>query len=212
MARHLPEHTGILIGKSAFFILLASLLTLSLPSMGTPEEPTQEPQGDQIPTSITSNRMEIDHKTNIVVFMGEVVAVKGELTVMSDRMEVYNDEETGNIERMIATGNVQIEKGKRHAKSERAVFDESQQTVVLTGNPEVWDEKDRIKGDQMTMYLEEDKSVVIGDQEKRVHALFYPKTQPKDGEVSPTEKGSGAKPGAVVDDKNDMTKKGNDSE
>ena len=61
-----------------------------------------------------------------------------------------------------ATGNVIIQRGDKRATSKKAVYHQRDETLVLTGDPEAWEEGYRVTGTKMTMFLREDRSIVEG--------------------------------------------------
>jgi lipopolysaccharide export system protein LptA len=66
-----------------------------------------------------------------------------------------------------------MQRGDKKAKSRKAVYHQREEMLVLTGDPEVWEESYRVTGTKMTMFLKEDRSivessrVVINDSEPR---------------------------------------------
>ncbi len=103
--------------------------------------------------------------------------VQEELVVHSDLMIVHFKEknaasatdrpsqasESGKEIRFIeAKGNVKIAKGESRAKCERAIYDKQKEIVILRGSPVAWQGGTRISGPKMTMFLNENRSVVEG--------------------------------------------------
>src|SRR5207249_7633369 len=93
----------------------------------------------------------------------------------ADQMVVYFDGRTpppsaanlptfGNrtVSLIDATGNVIIQRGDKRATSKKAVYHQRDETLVLTGDPEAWEEGYRVTGTKMTMFLREDRSIVEG--------------------------------------------------
>jgi lipopolysaccharide export system protein LptA len=66
------------------------------------------------------------------------------------------------IKEIIAEGNVDITSGDRHATSRKAVFNEIQRTVVLTGDAHIRELGNWVSGERVTVYLDENRSVVEG--------------------------------------------------
>jgi lipopolysaccharide export system protein LptA len=48
------------------------------------------------------------------------------------------------------------------------VYYQSEEKIVLTGNPVAWDKGTRVSGKQITMFLAEDRSVVEGGSHVRI--------------------------------------------
>ena len=68
---------------------------------------------------------------------------------------------------------MRIDQGTRWAVGGRAVFDQTQRTLVLTENPVLHDGPNEVAGDRVVVFLDEDRSVVEGGR-KRVKAVLYP--------------------------------------
>lgn len=121
---------------------------------------------------VTSEHMTFDSKTRIFIFEDKVRILRCAMTILCDRLQVINDASDKNIERIIATGNVRFQQGTRAATAERADYFESEQRLVLTGNPRVWDtqEHDELMGEEIVLLLQEEKALV-----KRARVLFHPR-------------------------------------
>jgi len=138
---------------------------------------------DNVPIHITSDNMISNNKEKVIIFKGNVVVKKGDITIYSDTLNVYHSEEgnkktsnigSGNISKVIAIGNVKIDQGDRHAEGQRAEYFNKEQKVVLTGDPVVWEKGNKVSGTEMIFYLEEDKSIIKGSKERRVNVSIFP--------------------------------------
>lgn len=76
-----------------------------------------------------------------------------------DAMPTVSDHTISKIE---ATGRVKIEKQDGRATCQRAVYYEDEKKIVLTGEPVAWQKGTRVTGQRITMFLEEDRSLVEG--------------------------------------------------
>jgi lipopolysaccharide export system protein LptA len=76
-----------------------------------------------------------------------------------EAMPTVSDRAISKIE---ATGRVKIEKQDGRATCQRAVYYEDDKKIVLTGEPVAWQKGTRVTGKQITMFLEEDRSLVEG--------------------------------------------------
>jgi lipopolysaccharide transport protein LptA len=105
-------------------------------------------EGAATTLDVSSERMTFDSKTRIFIFEEKVRILRCAMTILCDRLQVINDASDKNIEWIIATGNVRFQQGTRSATAERADYFESEQKLVLTGNPRVWDtqEHDELRG------------------------------------------------------------------
>ncbi len=128
-------------------------------------------EGGATTLDVSSERMTFDSKTRIFIFEEKVRILRCAMTILCDRLQVLNDASDKNIERIIATGNVRFQQGTRSAVAERADYFESEQRLVLTGNPRVWDtqEHDELTGEEIVLLLQEEKALV-----KQARVLFHP--------------------------------------
>jgi lipopolysaccharide export system protein LptA len=76
-----------------------------------------------------------------------------------EAMPTVSDRTISKIE---ATGRVKIEKQDGRATCQRAVYYEDDKKIVLTGEPVAWQKGTRVTGQRITMFLEEDRSLVEG--------------------------------------------------
>lgn len=141
------------------------------------------------PTNILINSQTLIYrsKDNTAVFEGEVVMTKGVFVMHADRMIVYFDATAapslptsdgktaapatattselptfGNrsVSMIDATGNVVMQQGAKKAKSQKAVYHQHDEKLVLTGDPEAWETGYRVTGSKITMFVREDRSIV----------------------------------------------------
>lgn len=126
------------------------------------------------PISISSDRLEADDLAGRVKFFGHVVAEQGGLSLYADQVELFYQGEKRDIERLEAHGDVRIVQGDRVATAGKAVFYNKEKRIVLTESPAVHQGNDSISGDEITFYLDEEKSVVNSREGSRINAVFHP--------------------------------------
>ena len=129
-------------------------------------------EGGATTLDVSSERMTFDSKTRVFIFEEKVRILRCAMTILCDRLQVINDASDKDIERIIATGNVRFQQGTRVAVAERADYFESEQRLVLTGNPRAWDtqEHDELTGEEIVLLLQEEKALV-----KQARVLFHPR-------------------------------------
>jgi lipopolysaccharide export system protein LptA len=143
------------------------------------------------PMAITAQSMTVKNLDHRVIFDRDVKIVKGDMDLQADRVEVILARPSGpigksplrgngagpdmlseeKIERIVADGRVKVVQGKKTATADHAVYHRAEETIVLTGRPETWEEGVRIQGSKITILLKEQRSVV---EESRV--VIYPET------------------------------------
>jgi lipopolysaccharide transport protein LptA len=143
---------------------------------------------DKSPIEIQSDKLRSENEGKKFIFSGHVVSVWGDLEIKSDILEVYSNpksktgpkkttEDVGpasqDLDRIIAIGNVDIKKGDRRAKGDRAHYDNKKQIITITGTPHAtaWEADNIIKGGKMIFHLEKDLFEVKG----RVTMVLKPK-------------------------------------
>lgn len=154
-------------------------------------------EGKDQPVHVTAERMEVDHASNLIRFTGNVVSVRGSMVIRSDVLDVFNTGDEGGedqVKKIVARGNVQFENETKRAEGDEAVYLAKDRTVVLTGRPRAWDGENVISGSRMTIYLDEDKSVVEGDAGRRVEVSISSKGG-EQNDLLPLGKGEAAKNG-----------------
>ena len=154
------------------------------------------------PIHISSRELEFRYEEKRVLYRGDVVAVQGDVTMKSDLLTVtYEDapatagavaktekpeqpEETSKaaskqkIKEIIAEGRVDITSGDRRATGKKAVFNELQRTVVLTGDAHVQELGNWVSGERVTVYLDEKRSIVEGGGgDRRAEMEIHPEQQ-----------------------------------
>jgi lipopolysaccharide export system protein LptA len=181
---------------SASVLLLSVLVSVALwPACGNAEEArasakppagrgapaTQDPflgalsfSSSREPVSITAGSLEFDYRGRVLTYTGEVVVTQADMKLQSDRLTVALDEHRENrVKEVIADGQVRLSKGARWATGGHAVFDQTQNTVVLSQNAVLHDGPNEVSGDRVVGYLDEERFVVEGGN-GRVKAVLYP--------------------------------------
>ena len=135
------------------------------------------------PIHIVSDKMEANTKENWVAFIGNVVAAQEDATIQAERLKIFYISDTSAvpnadaIKKIIAEGNVKIVTGTKTATGDHAVYTADDHVLILTGHAKAWSGENIVTGSKITLFLNEDQSIVESDQEEQVEATFYPKKQ-----------------------------------
>lgn len=174
------------------------ILMLGLTGLAAAAE-KKEPKGDQ-PIHVVSDRLEVDNKAQIATFIGKVKATQGDVVITSDRMEVYYDRDEkaaeadkakqkkdkkekkptglmdsgGKVRKVIALGHVKIVQRDRVGVGQKATYWAGGRKILLEGQATVWQNKNTVSGEKITVFLDEDRSVVHGKPGKRVTVTIVP--------------------------------------
>ena len=131
------------------------------------------------PVDIVSDTMEGFDKEKYIVFKGSVIAKQEDLFIFADTIEAYMSETTNEIDKAHAIGNVKIVKQNRTATCQEAIFENAKGEITLKGNVIVYQGEDKLVGDNIIYYVNEDRVVVEADKDKKAHVTVQPKQATK---------------------------------
>lgn len=126
------------------------------------------------PIDIASDTVEADQKQNKVTFKGNVVAKQEDVTLFANTLVMIYDPETKKLKEIIASGNVKVVQLDRRATGQKATFDQDQNKVVLDGDAVVREGTNVVRGERITFYVEEERSVVEPAKGGRVNTSITP--------------------------------------
>jgi len=146
------------------------------------------------PIHIRSHDLEFLYNEKRIIYRGDVVATQGDVTVKSDLLTVTYEEPTTEdgtslpqsesvtsrqrLKEIVAEGNVEITTQDRRATGKKVVFNEANRTVVLSGNAVLREGTNQVTGEQVTVFLDEKRSVVEGGGgERRAEMVLIPQQQ-----------------------------------
>ena len=135
-------------------------------------------------TEIEADTLITNNEQKYAEFSGTVAVTHGDFKIFSDKLRLYykgdlvnpEKEKTGDdqIEKIIASGNVDVNSEKFTAKTEKAEYDFKTEILVMTGeNTVVTSDKNSITGSVITFNRKTGKVEVLGDRKKRVKVIFF---------------------------------------
>ena len=128
------------------------------------------------PIHIRSHDLEFFYEEKRIQYRGNVVVTQGDMTLKSDRLTVLyedpaptaaNTTAQQRLKHIVAEGRVEITSGGRRATSRKAIFNQQKRTVTLRGNAVLQEGANQVKGDIVTVFLDENRSIVKGGKGKR---------------------------------------------
>jgi lipopolysaccharide export system protein LptA len=159
------------------------------------------------PINIRSGKLEFFYNEKRIVYRGDVVATRDNGTIKSDLLTVtYEEQAVTNgagappasatntstaekdnaatrrrqrIKEAVAEGSVEITSENGNATCKKAVFNEIKRTVVLSGDAVLHDGDNVVKGQLVTMYLDESRVTVEGTADTRPEMQLNPKRDEK---------------------------------
>ena len=146
------------------------------------------------PIDITSDTVEADQKTNTVTFKGNVVAKQEDTTLYSNTLVVNYDPDTKKLKEIIAIGNVKVVQLNRRASGQKATFDQEKNKLVLDGEAVAREGDNVIRGERITFYVDEERTVVEPVKGGRVSTSITPPPKEEGEEKKPKEEKEEKKP------------------
>ncbi len=172
--------------RNISYLLYVLLIIVSVPQAAFGTEPLKNMQssGKKEQIHITSDLLTTLNETGVAEFSGNVRAVQGDTVITSDRLRIYYRDTAdkaeklsggfGAVEKIVASGQVNIKFEGKQAFSDEAVYYTDTQVLTLSGpNSKVINNDDSISGAQITLYRSDGRIKVESNDEKRVEAIFY---------------------------------------
>ncbi len=128
------------------------------------------------PVSIRSENASFDNKGLMGRYIGNVVVIKGDMTLTADEVKSFFDKKSKKVKRIEAFGHVRVEKAGRVITAEKAVFFDDVKKIELTGSPRMVQGENLLEGDKISFFINQDKLMIHGN----VRTVFLPKKAPDD--------------------------------
>lgn len=150
----------------------------------------------RLPLDIEADHSELFNPENRAVWTGNVHVVQGDSSIRADRIEVFFDGQStgagptgnlGNIERIVATGNVFYTTPEQRARGDRGVYLLESETVTLTGDVVITQGEDVFTATRFVTDLATGNSSFgeAGDGE-RVRMVIHPRSTASDAPAADT--------------------------
>ena len=171
--------------RRSIFLSVVGLILLQIGSVyadttsKAPETATPETAKIQI----TARRLVSNVSNKEAEFIGDVTARQGNTQITADSLKVFfgassdaeNKTPTQSLEKLVASGNVEIKFDNRVAVAQQAVYITAQRLMVLSGpNAMVTDGENTISGETITFYRDDGRFTVEGGAGGRVKAVILP--------------------------------------
>jgi lipopolysaccharide export system protein LptA len=140
------------------------------------------------PIEITADRLDAYNEKKMAIFSGNAVVKQADWVLKTDRLILYYRKETGkkekmgvnqtegtgDLEKIEAKGNVIVTQKMKVATSDEAVYSQDSGQIVMTGNPMISENKNKIVGCRIVIYLQEDRGTVEKCEGKKVVMEIHP--------------------------------------
>jgi lipopolysaccharide export system protein LptA len=115
------------------------------------------------PVDYAADRIEVQDRAHRVVLSGNVDITQGDLRLRAQRITVnYTRAGSLQIQRMIAGGGVQVQRGNQSARGDVAVYDLNRRIITMAGNVALNRGGDTLNGGRLVINLATGVSSVDG--------------------------------------------------
>ncbi|MBL8549699.1 MAG: OstA family protein [Hyphomonadaceae bacterium] len=163
-----------------------------------PAEATAQLSSNGGPISYSADNLEYTDSERRLVLTGDVDVVQGNARLRSDVLTIYfgapppgatvdpsAGPAAGDIERMIAEGEVYYVRPDQQARGNRAVYETAQDSVTFTGNVVVASQASVIRGDTLVMHISSGRTTLAPSADRgRVQGVFRPRNARQEGATS----------------------------
>jgi lipopolysaccharide export system protein LptA len=136
------------------------------------------------PVSYSADALEYFDSERRLVLSGDVDIVQNDARLRADRVTLFFSESTGgpqsqglaagDINRMIAEGEVYYVRPTQSARGDRAVYEVSNDSVTFSGNVVVASDENVIRGNTLVLNITNRRTVIRPDAGGRVRGVFVP--------------------------------------
>ena len=154
--------------------------------LGAPDAAAQLSEGGG-PVSYSADNLEYVDGERRLVLTGDVDIVQNDARLRADRVTMFfsrsggdggSNLASGDIERMIAEGEVYYVRPAQSARGDRAVYEVAQDAVVFSGNVVVASDENVIRGEQLVLQIGSRRTTIRPQPGERVRGVFVPRRAP----------------------------------
>jgi len=147
-------------------LLLIFMLLFSLPAFG------ETKKKNHVPVVVESQRLTYNQQKHMAVYIGNVIAQRGETIMKGDKLIIYFDPTDRYIEKIEVIGHVYIKDPRGEGWCGKLYYYPAEEKVVLIRNARLKQEKNLVIGDKVIAY--KDGRVVVEGLKQRVKTVIYP--------------------------------------
>ncbi|MCU0947652.1 MAG: OstA family protein [Porphyrobacter sp.] len=115
------------------------------------------------PVSYAADRIELQDREKRIILTGNVAVEQADLALQAARMLVnYDDAGTLRIDRITASGGVNIARGNERASGDTAIYDFNRRVITMAGNVRLRRGSDTLNGGRLVIDLQTGLSSVDG--------------------------------------------------
>jgi lipopolysaccharide export system protein LptA len=146
------------------------------------------------PVSYSADNLEYFDGERRLVLTGDVDIVQNDARLRADRITLFFSSSTaagqgqegqglgsGDIQRMIAEGEVYYVRPAQSARGNRAVYEVAEDSVTFTGNVVVASDENVIRGETLVLQIGSRRTTIRPQTGQRVRGVFVPRNNPQGG-------------------------------
>ena len=174
--------------KPAAFIFAAGVFLAALVTAPAAHAQLSENGG---PVSYSADNLEYLDGERRLLLVGDVDIVQNDARLRADRITLFFSGSSGgaggqglgsgDIERMVAEGEVYYVRPAQSARGNRAVYEVAQDAVTFTGNVVVASDENVIRGETLVLQIGNRRTTIRPQAGQRVQGVFVPRTPPPAG-------------------------------
>lgn len=141
------------------------------------------------PVSYSADNLEYFDGERRLLLVGDVDIVQNDARLRADRITLFFSDSSatgqdgqglasGDIERMIAEGEVYYVRPAQSARGNRAVYEVAQDAVTFTGNVVVASDENVIRGETLVLQIGSRRTTIRPQAGQRVQGVFVPRNPP----------------------------------
>ena len=159
------------------------------------------------PVSYSADNLQYFDGDRRLVLTGNVDIVQNDARLRANQITLYFTRSTapaaggqsqngglgsGDIQRMIAEGDVYYVRPQQSARGDRAVYETASDSVTFTGNVVVASEENVIRGETLVLQIGTRQTTIRPQNGQRVRGVFVPRHGPPQGTPAAPQGNSGA--------------------
>ncbi|MCX8071577.1 MAG: hypothetical protein N3C12_03865 [Candidatus Binatia bacterium] len=126
------------------------------------------------PIVVKADRLEFQYESHLLTYYGNVEVRQADAALSANELHIsLAPGKEMQIREVRAIGSVRLSQGNRWATAKEAIFDQANGTAILRGDAILHDGQNEVRGDTVTVFIQERRSVVDGGR-GRVQAILYP--------------------------------------
>ena len=124
---------------------------------------------------VTSDTLEVDRKSNISTFIGNVYVHEKKIEIWSDKLIVKYNIDKNEVRELYVEQNVKIIRENIIATGKKGVYYPETGILKMYENVEVVENDNYVKCDELTLDIENSTSIMRGGTQNRVQAYINEK-------------------------------------